>query len=107
MPVLFRQPNIPVLSPLVAAAEQNGHGQPALAEINSVAWAIIHAQFGHALAHRLAVTQIAPSHPPQAGKNAGHRVLIPQVVQLLIERHTTFASAKSDDFFGRALPNCV
>src|SRR5580692_4499787 len=74
----FERPrDVPILAPLVAAAEQDNKPVAAPDEIHPIAGAVVDPHLRHAAAHRLRVAGIAEREATDANGNAGARLAIP------------------------------
>jgi len=70
-PISLRVCDVLALSGLDAATQKDDERSAVLSKIHPVARACFDAKFGNAIAHRLAIAQIAQSDAPQPDEHGG------------------------------------
>jgi hypothetical protein len=73
---LLGGPDVFVLGPLVATAEQDNHGVALLNEVNAIPWPLVDPQFADAFANRFHIAQVAEFETADAGGDPSNGIRI-------------------------------
>ena len=74
----FGKSDVALLAVFVAATEQNDNSSSLAHKVEAIAWPVVNAHFGYAIAYGLDIAEVAHSDVPQTGLDTGDSATVPQ-----------------------------